>query len=400
MITNNEIMVIGSNAQYGLSLNASNCRLDIHHNSIYVKSDSGAAYGFNYTPSSNATYKTNFTRNLISVNGISNYPICIRSANYGSSYGLREWNDFYSKDNVAYLYTATANKYLTTIAELQAVTGQDSNSLKRLPTFADLDKGLDLKDYNSLLCPRVDSVRTDISGHQRNASTTIGCYATSVYSDEYKLKVSSNSNSMGAVAGGGTYSGGTRVKITANATAHHHFLHWNDGNRENPRYILIWKDTSFTATFAPDTHMVTLHSNDTNMGTVTGDGPYAYGATATLKADAKPDHHFKQWSDGNKQNPRQLTVTKDVELTAFFEQGDAIREAEAQRLTIYPNPVGKALFITNGERYDGTAYEVADMTGRLVLRGSYNASEGINVEELADGIYLLRMGNVTGRFVK
>ena len=400
MITNNEIMVIGSNAQYGLSLSASSCRLDIHHNSIYVKSDSGAAYGFNFTPSSSASYKTNFTRNLISVNGISNYPICIRSANYGSSYGLREWNVFYSKDNVAYLYTATANKYLTTIAELQAVTGQDSNSLKRLPSFADLDKGLDLKDYNSLLCSRVDSVRTDISGHQRNASTTIGCYATSVYSDEYKLKVSSNSNSMGAVAGGGTYSGGTRVKITANATAHHHFLHWNDGNRENPRYILIWKDTSFTATFAPDTHMVTLHSNDTNMGTVTGDGPYAYGATATLKADAKPDHHFKQWSDGNKQNPRQLTVTKDVELTAFFEQGDAIREVEAQRLTIYPNPVGKALFITNGERFDGTAYEVADMTGRLVLRGSYNASEGINVEELADGIYLLRIGNVTGRFVK
>ena len=93
-------------------------------------------------------------------------------------------------------------------------------------------------------------------------------------------------------------------------------------------------------------------------------------------------------------------MTKDVELTAFFEQGDAIREAEAQRLTIYPNPVGKALFITNGERYDGASYEVADMTGRLVLRGSYNASEGINVEELADGIYLLRMGNVTGRFVK
>ncbi len=399
LVTNNEIMVIGSNdrGQYGIMATVSNSMMDVHHNSIYVKSEKGAAYGISLQPTTitNDKDRFHFTRNLLVTNGVSNYPIYFRNTNYDTKRGLREWNDFYSKVNVAY-----AGKDLTTIAELQAVTKQDSNSVKLLPTFADLDKGLDLKDYNTLLCPRIDSVRTDINGHQRNASTTIGCYATSVYSDEYKLKVSSNSNSMGAVAGGGTYSGGTRVKITANATAHHHFLHWNDGNRENPRYILIWKDTSFTATFAPDTHMVTLHSNDTNMGTVTGDGPYAYGATATLKADAKPDHHFKQWSDGNKQNPRQLTVTKDVELTAFFEQGDAIREAEAQRLTIYPNPVGKALFITNGERFDGASYEVADMTGRLVLRGSYNASEGINVEELADGIYLLRMGNVTGRFVK
>ena len=72
----------------------------------------------------------------------------------------------------------------------------------------------------------------------------------------------------------------------------------------------------------------------------------------------------------------------------------------AQSLSLYPNPSKHSLYITNGERYENTSYEITDVTGRMVLQGSYNATEGIRVSGLAKGLYLLRMEGQYGRFVK
>ena len=78
-----------------------------------------------------------------------------------------------------------------------------------------------------------------------------------------------------------------------------------------------------------------------------------------------------------------------------------VKDAESsQPLAIYPNPAKKALFLTNGERYENIPYEITDVTGRMVLQGSYNATEGIHVGNLAKGVYLLRIENRYGRFVK
>ena len=53
-------------------------------------------------------------------------------------------------------------------------------------------------------------------------------------------------------------------------------------------------------------------------GKVTGGGFYAKGDTATLAATADEDYYFKQWSDGNTDNPRRVTVNDDITLTAEF----------------------------------------------------------------------------------
>ena len=54
------------------------------------------------------------------------------------------------------------------------------------------------------------------------------------------------------------------------------------------------------------------------MGTVSGGGSYAAGATATLTATPNTGYHFVQWQDGNTQNPRTITVTGDATYTAAF----------------------------------------------------------------------------------
>ena len=71
-----------------------------------------------------------------------------------------------------------------------------------------------------------------------------------------------------------------------------------------------------------------------------------------------------------------------------------------QPLSLFPNPTKRLLFLTSGERYDNRPYEVTDMTGRIVLQGNYNATEGIRVSGLAKGFYLLRMEEKVGKFGK
>ena len=66
-----------------------------------------------------------------------------------------------------------------------------------------------------------------------------------------------------------------------------------------------------------DTYSITVTCNPEE-GTVSGGGVYQAGATATLTATPKDGYEFVRWSDGNTANPRTLTVTADLTLTAEF----------------------------------------------------------------------------------
>lgn len=68
------------------------------------------------------------------------------------------------------------------------------------------------------------------------------------------------------------------------------------------------------------TYTVSVSSNNTSMGTVSGGGQYEEGATATVTATPKSGNKFTKWSDGSKKNPYSFTVTKDITLTAYFEK--------------------------------------------------------------------------------
>ena len=57
---------------------------------------------------------------------------------------------------------------------------------------------------------------------------------------------------------------------------------------------------------------------DKSKGYVFGDGSYKKGTTIEISATPKDGYEFVRWSDGNTANPRTLTVTKDISLTAEF----------------------------------------------------------------------------------
>ena len=97
----------------------------------------------------------------------------------------------------------------------------------------------------------------------------------------------------------------------------YHFVKWSDGNTDNPRTFELTRDTTFTALFAPNQCTVSLQCDD-NQGSVEGAGVFDYLTEVQISATPAYGYHFTFWSDGNTANPRTITVTKDVALTANF----------------------------------------------------------------------------------
>ncbi|MDR1591450.1 MAG: leucine-rich repeat protein [Prevotellaceae bacterium] len=125
-------------------------------------------------------------------------------------------------------------------------------------------------------------------------------------------------------------------------------------------------------------------------------------STAIITATPLTGYQFKQWSDGNTDNPRTLTITQDTVLTAIFESVNGIDGTQATALALYPNPVRDELFISGISGYANV--EITDLSGRTV--GVKNISPlqtgeiSINLSHLAKGVYLIKIGNQTGKIVK
>ena len=169
----------------------------------------------------------------------------------------------------------------------------------------------------------------------------------------YYLTLVSNDSTMGTVAGSGSYNYLTQVTLTATANEHHHFVQWNDGNTTNPRLITLTSDTTFIAQFEEDArYNITVSSNDTAMGTVSGSGIYYGGEQVILTASPCEHYHFVQWGDGSTQNPRTITVVGDADYTAVF-------EADMFTITVTANDPTMGSVMGGGEYGYGTEVTIA-----------------------------------------
>ncbi len=136
---------------------------------------------------------------------------------------------------------------------------------------------------------------------------------------QYKIMLQSNNPAMGNVSGSGTFDYNTTNTITATANPNHLFVNWSDGVTDNPRQLLLTKDTVVTAIFAKEYNDLVVKSANAALGSVTGSGTIKYRETAEIGATATAaHHHFVAWNDGNRQNPRQVTVERDTLFVATF----------------------------------------------------------------------------------
>lgn len=137
--------------------------------------------------------------------------------------------------------------------------------------------------------------------------------------DTFILSAVPNNPSYGSVSGSGEYKNGEEAILTASPYSGYRFVDWSDGMRENPRTVIMYENTSLKANFDKMVYYnISVNSNNTSWGTVSGGGSYPAGATATLKATPKSGYSFERWNDGNTNATRTVTVNGNATYTATF----------------------------------------------------------------------------------
>jgi hypothetical protein len=143
------------------------------------------------------------------------------------------------------------------------------------------------------------------------------------------------------------------------------------------------------------TFTIEVQSNNNTMGmaTVTQQPTTCINNQATIEATANSGYRFAQWNDGNTDNPRTITVTSDIVLTAGFEMNTGITDIQTSSFSIYPNPAKNNVTIELSEYTVGTL-AVFDLNGKIVVCQSINGTYAtINTSSFANGNYIVRLVN-------
>ena len=114
-------------------------------------------------------------------------------------------------------------------------------------------------------------------------------------------------------------------------------------------------------------YTVTVTSNNSAYGTVTGGGTYKKGTTATIAAIPANDCSFISWQDGTTTNPLSFEVTGDVAYVATFQQDASLADAFVGEYTL----TGDATF--NNVPMIGTySMDLTPMDATIEKMGSSN----------------------------
>lgn len=118
---------------------------------------------------------------------------------------------------------------------------------------------------------------------------------------------------------------GETLSIKAIPDEGYRFNAWSDGDKNVSRSVIITADTLISASFELATEpiqqfVVRVLSENTELGEVNQvSGTYNEGDRITIIATPKQFSVFTQWSDGDKQPTRVITVTSDTVLIASFD---------------------------------------------------------------------------------
>ena len=160
----------------------------------------------------------------------------------------------------------------------------------------------------------------EVTDNPRTVVVTQDSTFTAIFEpNTFTITTAVNNEDMGSVTKGNEYAYGIEVTISATANAGYRFAQWSDGNTDNPRTVVVTQDSTFTAIFEPNTFTITTAVNNEDMGSVTKGDEYAYGVEVTISATTNAGYRFAQWSDGNTDNPRTITVTENKTYIAEFE---------------------------------------------------------------------------------
>ena len=235
----------------------------------------------------------------------------------------------------------------------------------------------------------------------RSVTVTQNMTFTAIFeaAETYTIIVKSEDPQMGSTYGSGNYTLNSTVTIGAMPNEGFYFTNWQDGNADNPRNITVTGSATYTAYFAQEpvqSYTITVYFDETQ-GYVLGAGSYIIGSTAILAAIPNDGYYFVKWDDGSSDNPKEIFVTEDLVLAAFF-NGTGVDENDSA-IHLFPNPANDKIQIEGLE--GDNEISIFDMMGTVVKRLTINTDEEVFIGDLSAGIYLVHInGSHSVKFVK
>ncbi len=165
-----------------------------------------------------------------------------------------------------------------------------------------------------------------------NSSRTITVTGNASYTayfsvQQYIINTEVVPEGSGTVTGGGVYSYGEEVTLTATANEGYLFDHWSDGVATNPGTITVTGDATYSAVFTSIHYTITVYANPLEGGVVIGGGAFAYGEQCSIQAIPNAGYSFINWTENDEQvsssSNFSFIVTGDRTLVANFAEESA-----------------------------------------------------------------------------
>ncbi len=268
------------------------------------------------------------------------------------------WEVFY---NCSSLESVTIGSGIT---ELSDGTFYDCNALQNITCLATQPPTLE----NSYVFP-------DIS----NTTLNVACGSLDAYSDTtnlwgqlfagriseiiYTVNATANEESWGSVE---VISDCESAMLTATANSCYEFVSWNDGNTDNPRFVSLSSDTTFTATFEEIVFDTTIEA------TINAGETYA-------------EFGFNESEAGTYVQNLQTEFGCDSTITLVLSVNSSLLDVEETELSFYPNPTKDEIRFS--QIID--LIEIIEISGKPLMKAE-NTNE-INISTLSSGIYNIRL---------
>ena len=196
-------------------------------------------------------------------------------------------------------------------------------------------------------------------------------YTAEFTANTYTVSTKVNDDAMGSVSGAGPYLYTAEATLTATANPFYRFVQWSDGITDNPRVVMVEKDSLFTAEFEIETFNVVAASGEPDRGRV----------KVILVAEPIEGFEFSHWSDDNTDNPRAFYPDGNLEVYAYFKIASST-PTNVENTQITSAKVYGANGTLHVEGAD-TNYYVLDASGKLIYTGRQE------MLSLPQGMYLV-----------
>ena len=153
----------------------------------------------------------------------------------------------------------------------------------------------------------------------------------------YVITASADPEAGGVITGSGGYDYGETCTLTATANTGYNFTRWTMNGSQvstNLTYsFTVTQSATYVAHFSPNSYNIIVSANPSDGGTVSGDGSYEYGTTATVTASANTGYDFVNWTENGTQVSANasysFTVSGDRTLVANFSTQSYVVTASA-----------------------------------------------------------------------